>query len=110
MANIDYNKLIQDMSVAVAGKLANNWNEVQPFAEKEVKSFAETIKLIENLKEEGKITEEQAKLYIDMSKSSMRTVLLTNEGLGLLATEAAINAAIDVIRSTVNTAIGLTIL
>ena len=58
----------------------------------------------------GKITEEQARLYIDIQKNSMRIVLLTIEGLGILAVEAAINAAIDVIRSTVNTALGWRIL
>jgi hypothetical protein len=40
----------------------------------------------------------------------MRIVLLTIEGLGILAVEAAINAAIDVVRSSVNTALGWAIL
>ena len=110
MANIDFSKLVQDMLTAAKGKLTSHWKEVKPYAEKEVNSFAENIKLIAELKIKGKITEEQAKLYIDIQKSSMRIVLLTIEGLGILAVESAINAAIDVIRSTVNTALGWRIL
>ncbi|MEI6265466.1 MAG: hypothetical protein WCP74_10180 [Sphingobacteriia bacterium] len=110
MANIDFSKLVHDMLTAAKGKLTSHWKEVKPYAEKEVNSFAENIKLIAELKMKGKITEEQARLYIDIQKNSMRIVLLTIEGLGILAVEAAINAAIDVIRSTVNTALGWRIL
>lgn len=110
MANIDFSKLVQDMLTAAKGKLTSHWKEVKPYAEKEVNSFAENIKLIAELKMKGKITEEQARLYIDIQKSSMRIVLLTIEGLGILAVESAINAAIDVIKSTVNTALGWRIL
>ena len=72
MANLDYKKLIQDMITAAKGHFEKHWNEAQPYAEKEIKSFTENIKLIAKLKSEGKINEEQAKLYIDIQKSSMR--------------------------------------
>lgn len=98
------------MANAAKGQLLNHWKEAKPYAEKEIQSFAGNIQLIAELKLEGKITEEQARLYLDIQKSSMRIVLLTIEGLGILAVEAAINAAIDVVRTTVNTAIGWTIL
>ena len=52
------------------------------------------------------ITEEEANILITMHKRSMTTVLLTIKGLGLLAIEAAINAALGVARDTINTAIG----
>jgi len=110
MSKIDFEKLIQDMLKAVEGKLINHWSEAKPYAEKEIKSFSENIKLITQLKADKKITEEQAKLYIDIQKSSMRIVLLTIQGLGILAVESAINAAIDVVKSTVNKALGWTIL
>lgn len=110
MANLDFGKLVKDMVDAVKGPLTDHWKEAKPYAEKEIKSFAENIKLIAKLKLEGKITEEQARLYIDIQKSSMRIVLLTIQGLGILAVENAINAAIDVIKGTVNTALGWTIL
>ena len=66
--------------------------------------------MISQLKLEGKINEEQAKLYIEIQKSSVRIVLLTIEGLGILAVEAAINAALDIVKTTVNKTIGWSIL
>lgn len=110
MATIDFKKLTQAMLNAAKGPLSTHWKEAKPYAEKEVKSFAENIRLIAHLKADGKINEQQAKLYIDIQKSAMRVVLLTIEGLGILAVETAINAAIEAVKSTANTAIGWTIL
>lgn len=110
MAELDFGKLVKDMTGAIKGPLIDHWKEAKPYAEKEAKSFAENIKLIAKLKLTGKINEEQAKLYIDIQKNSMRIVLLTIQGLGILAVEAAINAAIDIIKGTVNTALGWSIL
>ena len=110
MANIDLSKLSTDMLAAIKGPLTEHWKEAKPFAEKEIKSFAANLKLIEDLKAKGKITEEQARLSVDIQKSAMRISLLTVQGLALLAVEAAINAAIDMVRSTINTALGWSIL
>jgi len=110
MENIDINKLLQDMLATAKGEFNNYWKEVKPYAETEFKSFIENLILIEKLKIEGKMTEEKALLHIDMQKNSMRMVFLTIEGLGILAVQNAINSVIDVIRTTVNTALGWTIL
>lgn len=110
MENLDINKLLEDMLNAAKGEFNNYWKEVKPYAETEFKSFVENLALIGRLKLQGKMTEEKALIHIDMQKNSMRMVFLTIEGLGLLTIQNAINAVIDVIKSTVNTAIGWTIL
>jgi hypothetical protein len=110
MADINVNEILEKMLDAAKDVLQNHWEEAKPFAEQELKSLAENLKLISQLKLEGKITEEQAKYYVNIQKSSVRIVLLTIEGLGILAVESAINAALDVVKTTVNTAIGWSIL
>ena len=110
MADIDYSQLLKDMLAAMKQSFTNDWNDAQPYAKAELNSFVDNIKLINRLKSDGKITEEKAKLYLEMQKGSMRIVLLTIDGLTILAVENAINAALDVVRNTVNTAIGWTIL
>ncbi len=107
---INISEVLGEMLKAVEGVLKKNWKDVKPFAEQEFKSFTENLQLINRLKSEGKITKKQAKLYVEIQKSSVRIVLLTIEGLGILAVENAINAAIKVVKKTVNTAIGWTIL
>ncbi|QDH78464.1 hypothetical protein FKX85_05220 [Echinicola soli] len=106
MSEINTEEIFEKMVMAVQGVLTNHWEEAQPFAENELKVLANNIKLIGELKLQGKITEEQAKHYLEIQKSSARIVLLTIEGLGILAVEGAINAALDVVKGTVNTALG----
>ncbi len=45
-----------------------------------------------------------------MQLNASKAVLLTIEGIGLLAAEAAVNAVLDVIKDSVNTALGFAIL
>ncbi|QHI38664.1 hypothetical protein IMCC3317_40580 [Kordia antarctica] len=110
MAEINIQEILEQMLDAARAVLENHWEEAKPFAKQEFKSLAENLQLINQLTTEGKISEEQAKYYLEIHKSSVRIVLLTIEGLGVLAVEAAINAALDIIKSTVNTAIGWSIL
>ena len=106
MSQINTEEQFEQMVVAAQGVLSNHWEEAKPFAENELKVLANNLKLIGELKLQGKITEEQAKHYLEIQKSSARIVLLTIEGLGILAVEGAINAAFDVVKGTVNTALG----
>ncbi len=59
----------------------------------------------EKLKLEGKITKE-AQLHIEIQKGAFRTVLMSIKGLGLIAVENTINAALGAVAKTVNKAIG----
>jgi hypothetical protein len=110
MAKIDMEELLQTMLKAVKKSLENKWPAVRDLASSEFGKFAQNIEDIRKMKKKKTITLSQARLQLDIQKNSIKTVLLTEEGLGLLAVEAAINAALDAIRSTVNTAIGWALL
>ncbi|MDN3669151.1 hypothetical protein QWY93_07405 [Echinicola jeungdonensis] len=110
MAEIDTEELLKNMIKGAKGVLKKHWKEAEPFAEQELKVLAENLKLIGKLKLEGKINEAQAKHYFEIQKSSVRIVLLTIEGLGILAVEDAINSALDAVRDTVNRALGWSLL
>jgi hypothetical protein len=103
---IDIPALLPAMLTAARDVSAKQWPEMREFAETEFRKLGESLAMIERLVVTGKITEEQARLHLEIQKAAMRTVLLTIEGLGILAVERAINAALDVVRDTVNTALG----
>jgi hypothetical protein len=103
---IDFGKLLQDMLTAAGQELNKHWKEAKPYAEQETKAFIANIQLMAELKIKSSITEVQARLYLEIQKSSWRTVLLTIAGLSLLAVEAAINAALDVAGKVINKALG----
>ncbi len=102
--------LAKDMLNATKPILEGYWKEVKPFVEKESKNFAQNLLMIEKLKKQDKITKDEALLHIQIQKNSYRTVLLAVEGLGLIAVENALNAAIGAIKKAVNTAIGWNLL
>lgn len=110
LQDIDVTLLIKEMTEAVKKVLKASWKEVKPFAELQLKSFAENIQLIAVLKAKGKINEEKAKLHLAIQKESARTVLLSIEGIGIVTAENAINAALKVIQTTVNNSIGWALL
>jgi hypothetical protein len=105
MPNIDISALLTNMLSAAKEPLLQKWSETSGYAESEFKKIGEAILFIEKQRLIGKMTEEQAKLHLEMQKNASRAILLTIEGLGILAVEAAINAALSVIRDAVNTAL-----
>ncbi len=102
--------LAAKMLTAFSDELSDKWPEIKSYAEAETKKLAENFVLIEKLLITGEINEQQAKLHHDIQKNATRTVLLTVEGLGIVAVEQAINAAMDALKDTVNTALNFTLL
>lgn len=107
---IDTKDLVSKMTQAASAVLKSKWPITKAYAEMEFRKLGETIVSIEEAKLKGEIDEEDARILIDMQKNAMRTVLLAVEGLGALAAEQAINAALSVIRDTVNRVVGFALL
>lgn len=108
--NINISEVFKLMIGEVKTVLSEHWKEIRPYAEQEFKAYARNISLMGKLKLKNAITEEQAKYYLDIQKSSIRMVLLTIQGLGIVAVEHAINSAINVVRDIVNKTIGWAII
>lgn len=108
--SLNASQLGRDMLTAFKGVLSDKWPDIKEYGEAESKKLAQTLVMIEALKLAGKINEEQAALHLGIQKNATRMVLLTLEGLGILMAEAAINAALNVVKDTVNTALGFVLL
>jgi hypothetical protein len=107
---LNTSKLAQAMLTAAKGALTKAWPEAQAYAEMEFTKIAQNLAAIEMMKLAGTITEEKARLQFDIQKNASRAVLLTLEGLGIIAVEQAINSALALVKDTVNKAIGWTLL
>ena len=106
---INVKALSSAMLAAAQLELANHWPDIREYAKAELKKTAETIAMIERLLISGDINKRQARSLLRMQKNASQAVLLTVAGLGLLTAESAINAALGVARTTVNTAVGFTL-
>ena len=108
--SLDVTQLGKDILAAFNGALADKWPEIREYGEAEAKKLAQTLVMIEALKISGKITKEQAALHLDIQKNATRMVLMIIEGLGILAAESAITAALGVVKDSVNSAVGFSLL
>lgn len=106
--NID--DVVKQMASAASAVLRDKWPEVQSYAQTEFKKIGQTVVLIIDEKAKGEITEEEAVILLDMQKQASRAVLTTSEGLGVLAAEQAINAALGAVTDLVNSAVGWKVL
>lgn len=95
---------------AVKPVLKKHWKQAKNYADTESRKLAQTLENIAGLLADGKITGEQAKILVEMQTNSMRAVFLTVEGIGVIAAQKAINAAVDAVRDTVNGAVGFDLL
>jgi hypothetical protein len=102
--NID--DLLSTMTKAAKKSLSDSWPDIRDLAVSSLRSLAQTLIDIETMQAKGSIDNSQAQLLITMQKNTLKIVLLSEEGLGLLAAENAINAVIDSIETVVSTALG----
>ena len=107
---LDIEKIAKDMLAAALPLLGKAGQDADAFAKVEFTKIAHTIVAIGEDLAARRIDQQQAELLLDMQKLASRNVLLTIEGLGLLAVEAALNAALDVIKKAVNTALGVVLI
>jgi len=107
---LDVSKMAQDMLNAAKISLAKVWSEAEGYAKMEFTKIAHNIAAIEQMQIDKTITKEKAQLQFDMQKNASRAVLLTIEGLGIIAVEQAINAALGAVKDTVNNALGWTLI
>lgn len=107
---LNLDQMLPQMLRAAEGVFSSKWPDVCEYAEGEFRKIGTDILNIEQMSLKGTITKEQAALLLDIQKNASRTVLLSLEGIGLIMAQNAINAALGVIRQTVNTALGFVLL
>ena len=110
MAQLSAAAIASTMVGAAKASLGKSWKQVKDFAPSELKKLAETLVQIGKLSVLGRITPGEASVLLDMQKNTARTVLLTIQGMGLIAAEMAINAALGAVRGLVNGALGFALL
>jgi hypothetical protein len=107
---LDIGSLASQMLAAALPILKKDAQDAESFAKTEFTKIAQTVASIAEQLAAGQINQQQAGLLLDMQKSASRNVLLCLQGLSLLAVEAAINAALGVIKTAVNTAVGFALI
>ena len=108
--SIDVGAIVTAMVAAGKASLKTSWPKVREYVSAESQKMATTFAQIEALTLAGKINQAEASVLFEMQKNASRAVLLSVKGMGLIAVEMAINAAIDAVRGSVNGALGFALL
>jgi len=101
--------LVSSMVKAAQASLGKDWPKARDFARPEIDRLARTLRDITQLAAAGKVNKQQARALLAIHKNTAQTVLLTIEGLGIIAAENAINAALAAVKEAVNAAAGVAI-
>jgi hypothetical protein len=104
--NLDMNKVVNDMLQASASSLIKGGQQASEYASHEYTQFIEDIEHVQTMADEGTITAAEAQALVDQHKMSMQAVLLCIEGLGVVAVQNAINAALQVLNNAIAAALG----
>ena len=103
---LDIAQVVNEMLQAALPYLSKGGQQASSYASHEFQQYIVNVEHVQNMAEEGKVTDQEAQYLVDQYKLSMRAVLLAIEGLGVIAAQNAINAAIDVLNSALNAALG----
>ena len=104
--NLDINKVASDMLQASASALVKGGEQASEYASHEYVQFIEDVEHVQAMADEGTITAAEAQALVDQHKMSMQAVLLCIEGLGVIAVQNAINAALQVLNDAITAALG----
>ena len=106
MASINISSIVDEMMAAFKASIKCAWPTVEHYAEVELNKLAHAVISVKKMQLAGTISQQQAKLYFDMQKNTAETVMLTATGLTEIAIQNAVNAALTAVKTTINTALG----
>jgi hypothetical protein len=109
MSNIDVAGVAGEAAQKMIQVLSGAGKNVAGYAQAEAKKLATSAAEIAALRASGQITDEEARLHLDIQKHASRAVLMAIEGISIIAAEEAINAALSVIGGAIKTATGLSL-
>jgi hypothetical protein len=102
--------LVSSMTEAAKDSLGGDWPKARTYAKPEFARLAQSVVDIGELAATGEISAAEAKALLSIHKNTTRTIFLTVEGLGILAVEKAVNAALGSVKEAVNAAVGVALI
>lgn len=108
--SIDVEGIAGQMIGAVRDVVDDRWPTIQNLAADELRDLAQILARIEARKRTGIIGEAEATALFKVHKNATRVVLAGLQGMTLVLAEEAINAALNVIKTAINDAVGFVLI
>ena len=104
---VDLDALVKEMGNAALPHLKGGAAKAKEFGKAEADKMARTAVMLAEGVVKGTIDKDEAQLILDVQKNASRSVLLAIKGLGIVAVEKAVNAAMDVLLKAIKKATGI---
>ncbi len=95
---------------AAKTSLGSRFTSVKTFAKAEAETLAITLRMIIEASAANDISKAEAKILVNQQKLAASAVLTAVEGMSLAAAQAAINAALKIVKDFVNGKVGFALL
>jgi hypothetical protein len=105
LANLD-----DKMFAAAKSSLGNRFVSVKLYLQAESEKLAITLRMIVEACATNKISKAEAKILLNQQKVAASAVLTAVEGMSAVAVQAALNAALKVVKDLVNSKTGFPLL
>ena len=104
--SIDIASLKDTMIQGVRGAIGERWSSIRAIAEPELHKLALTIEDTQKLYADGVVTADRAFQLVEMQRNHALSVLRTVQGLGILSSRQALDAAARAAGVVVNRLVG----
>jgi hypothetical protein len=103
--NFDINEVIADMAGAIRGEVGDSWTEVQPIANQFLNSRKNRLELLAEMTITGDLSQEKLDLRLKheelLAEAEFHAIAVITKAIA----QRAANAAMDVLKKAVKTAI-----
>lgn len=100
----------EKMFEAAKSSFGNKFSLIRHFLKSESEKLAITLRMIIESSENGDISEAEAKILLNQQQVAAAAVLTCVEGMTAVAVQAAINAALKVVKDFINGKLGFALL
>ena len=108
--NVTLENLDEKMFAAAKSSLGSKFASVELYLKAESEKLAITLRMIIESCAANKIRKAEAKILLNQQKAATSAVLTAAEGMSAVAVQAALNAALKVVKDLVNSKIGFPLL
>ncbi len=109
MASINIQEIVVEITGSAQGILESKWHSFKPYAEHEFRQFTENAEFLANLRINNEINDAELKARLELQKLALKNVLLAIEGIGLIAAQEVINAAINILAKAIKTVLNISL-
>ena len=106
MPTINVNDLITSMLGAAAQAGREHWPQIRDSVGPQFEELAEIAARIEERKNNNTMNEPQERAIVKIQENALKAVVAGMSGQAKVAAQAAVNAALNVLRTTLNGALG----